>query len=214
MRCGAGAGPVLGRCWADAGPMLGRCWADAGPMLGCCCTIAPFLRRDRTPPDPGSARRHRPIPFVEWFLGGRHAGETSVVPPTENTCPFLIRSRAIAAGPSVLAGLEGSRLGVPTPPRPGPGSEPTGVLGRTHPRSLRLAHRPKSRRRGPTRLWSLFALLIPAGPGPCRVAKLGAPARHALRFSPYPRRFTVGFEVKVRWLPHQPGIMIDRSWRK
>jgi len=73
-------------------------------------------------------------------------------------------------------------------PRPGPGSEPAGVPGGTRPRSLRLAHRPNRGRRGPTRLRSLFALLIPAGAGPCRVAELGAPALHALRFSPYPRR--------------------------
>ena len=71
-------------------------------------------------------------------------------------------------------------------PPPGPGSEPAGVSVGTRPRSLRFAHRPLRGQRGPTHLRSLVAELIPAGAGPFREAELGAPALHALRFSPYP----------------------------
>jgi len=72
-----------------------------------------------------------------------------------------------------------------------PGSEPAGVPGGACPRSLRFAHRPQNGRWVPTHLRSLFAMLVPAGAGPCREAKLGTPTLHALRFSPGQRGYSL-----------------------
>jgi hypothetical protein len=78
-------------------------------------------------------------------------------------------------------------------------SKPTGAAGGACPRSLRLARRPASGRRGPTRLRSLSAMLARQGQAPAGRQSLGHPPATSSGSPPYPLRW--------KWAHWQRGTL-------